>query len=228
MEIGVKEILAAFDEPTPENEKKYRVGNVYDKKNGKATILTYIDARFVQDKLDEVVGKENWSNYFETINGNLFCTIVIRLIGDTGEVIEFRKTDVGIPSNVEKEKGEASDAFKRAAVHLGIGRDLYNSEAIFADLEYKGEYNGEKKWALPFGWRPKQAQTGKVINFKAYDPTPKQISHFQELARRLQEYSEEACEKADDWFDAGEYNKAMWDDKIKQIEKYLEEKDANR
>jgi hypothetical protein len=61
------------------------------------------------------------------------------------------KMDCGTESNVEKQKGEASDAFKRAAVQFGIGRDLYNLD----NSKYRAEmteFNG--KWYPPKNWRP--------------------------------------------------------------------------
>ena len=148
------EVLKALDTPTPANEMKYRVGNVYDKQNGKATVLSYIDSRFVQDKLDSIVGKECWSNSFFEVKGALFCTITITVDGET-----VSKTDCGSESDIEKAKGEASDAFKRAAVMFGIGRDLYSADALFADLESKGTWTDNEgktntKWVLPFGWVP--------------------------------------------------------------------------
>ena len=41
------------------------------------------------------------------------------------------KWDCGVESNTEKEKGEASDAFKRAGFRWGIGIELYNSPRIY-------------------------------------------------------------------------------------------------
>lgn len=58
----------------------------------------------------------------ELINGNLFCTVSV---WDTDKGVWVNKQDVGTESNTEKEKGQASDAFKRAAFNWGIGRELY-------------------------------------------------------------------------------------------------------
>lgn len=41
------------------------------------------------------------------------------------------KSDCGSESNTEKEKGEASDSFKRACVNWGIGRELYTAPFIY-------------------------------------------------------------------------------------------------
>ncbi len=135
---------------TPENERKYRVGNTFMHNNVKiANMLCYVDARYVQDKLDEVVGVGNWASDFTEIKGNLFCQITITFLRDDGQVGIVSKMDCGTESNVEKQKGEASDAFKRAAVQFGIGRDLYSLPNYRAEMT---EYNG--KWYPPKNWKP--------------------------------------------------------------------------
>jgi len=147
-EQDLKNLLAK----TPENERKYRVGNTFMHNNVKvANMLCYVDARYVQDKLDEVIGVGNWASDFLEIKGNLFCRITITFLRDDGEVGIISKMDCGTESNVEKQKGEASDAFKRAAVQFGIGRDLYSLD----NSKYRAEmteYNG--KWYPPKNWKP--------------------------------------------------------------------------
>ncbi len=97
-----------------------------------ANCAAYIDSRDVQDLLDEVVGQANWQCEYYEQKGNLFCKIGIY----TGSYIEggteswVWKSDCGTESNVEKEKGEASDAFKRAGVMWGIGRFLYSKTIV--------------------------------------------------------------------------------------------------
>ena len=52
---------------------------------------------------------------------------------------------MGIESNTEKEKGQASDAFKRAGFNWGIGRELYTAPFIYVTLhngEYRTDPNG--------------------------------------------------------------------------------------
>ena len=153
--IKEKDLSKLLDK-TPENERKYRVGNTFMHNNVKvANMLCYVDARYVQDKLDEVIGVGNWASDFLEIKGNLFCRITITFLRDDGEVGIISKMDCGTESNVEKQKGEASDAFKRAAVQFGIGRDLYgldNSKYRAVMTEYYG------KWYPPKNWKP-ESQT---------------------------------------------------------------------
>ena len=111
--------------------------------------VAYIDARDVQDILDDVVGAANWQVKYEEHKGNLFASIGILI--ETGWVW---KSDCGTESQVEKQKGEASDAFKRAAVMWGVGRFLYSleiikiKEVIKAGNKYHPAHNGQRIWNI--------------------------------------------------------------------------------
>jgi len=94
------------------------------KNSATATCVSYIDARDVMNILDEVAGPENWKSDYKEIKGHLYAGIGIRVDTDSTEWVW--KWDCGTESNTEKEKGEASDAFKRAAVKWGVGRFLYD------------------------------------------------------------------------------------------------------
>lgn len=107
------------------NDIECRIQSVNDKG---AVLLLYKTARADMRILDEVVGSMNWQRHHEVVNGNLFCTISI-YDPDKGQWVS--KQDCGVPSNTQGEKGEASDAFKRAGFSWGIGRELYDSPFIW-------------------------------------------------------------------------------------------------
>lgn len=88
------------------------------------TLLLYKDARCDMNLLDEIVGKERWQRDHKEVKGNLFCGVAIY---DEEKNEWVTKWDCGTESNTEKEKGEASDSFKRACVNWGIGRELYTA-----------------------------------------------------------------------------------------------------
>lgn len=90
------------------------------------SLLLYKTARTDANQLDDVVGVANWQNDYKVIDGTLFCGIGIRAEGGW-----VWKWDAGSESNVEKQKGEASDAFKRAGFRFGIGRELYTAPFIW-------------------------------------------------------------------------------------------------
>lgn len=96
--------------------------------NEGAVLLLYKTARVDMRILDEVYGSMNWQRHHEVINGNLFCTISV---WDSDKAQWISKQDVGTESNAEVEKGQASDAFKRAGFAWGIGRELYDSPFIW-------------------------------------------------------------------------------------------------
>ena len=91
-------------------------------------ILLYKDARCDMNILDETFGNMNWQRKHELIDGQLFCSVGVR----DGEGAEWVwKQDVGVESYTEKEKGRASDSFKRACFNIGIGRELYTAPNMF-------------------------------------------------------------------------------------------------
>lgn len=81
------------------------------------------------------------------IKGRLFCAIEIY---DPTKKEWIEKMDCGVESFSEKEKGEASDAFKRAGFNVGIGRELYTKIFIFVPCKTvkndKGKYEMEDKF----------------------------------------------------------------------------------
>lgn len=119
------------------NEIDCRVASV--SKEGSLMILLYKDARVDQKILDENFGIFGWQRKHEVIGGNLYCTVSVRN-PETGEWVS--KQDVGVESFTEKEKGQASDSFKRACFNLGIGRELYTAPQIWIS---KGNYTPNEK-----------------------------------------------------------------------------------
>lgn len=124
------------------DEIDVRVGSVSAKG---ASLLLYKDARCDMNILDETYGPEGWQRKHEVINGNLYCGIGI-WNKDINEWVW--KWDCGTESYTEKEKGEASDSFKRAAFNIGIGRELYTAGFIFVNCETVEDPPKSKKYLL--------------------------------------------------------------------------------
>lgn len=132
------DILTRLKAPFSPDKLSWRIGNKsnWDRvkncpkdtsKPVKANMLVYIDARDVQDRLDEVCS-DLWSNKFESINGRNVCTITIN---------GMSRSDGAGDTDFEGEKGGLSDAFKRAAVMWGIGRYLYNAKNYNTWITYE-------------------------------------------------------------------------------------------
>lgn len=115
----------------------WRVGSTKaDKSTGMA--LAYIDARDVMERLDEVVGPDNWQDRYEIHGGKTICYLSIRFDPINNEWIT--KADGAGDSDIEAEKGALSDAFKRVAVKWGIGRYLYDLSSPWVQLDtYQGK-----------------------------------------------------------------------------------------
>lgn len=119
------------------DEIDVRVGSVSAKG---VSLLLYKDARCDMNILDETYGVEGWQRKHEVINSNLYCGIGIwnDKINDW-----VWKWDCGTESYTEKEKGEASDSFKRAAFNIGIGRELYTAGFTFVQCPTQKKSTGK-------------------------------------------------------------------------------------
>lgn len=125
-------VAAALAEPFEPREVKFKPQMV---KNNRCLAMAYIDARLIQDRLDEVVGVENWrDNYVMLPDGSVQCRLSVRLDGRW-----VTKEDVGStseqPDQGDRLKAAFSDALKRAAVKFGIGRYLYRLSAAWVDYD---------------------------------------------------------------------------------------------
>lgn len=128
------------------------------------SLLLYKDARCDQNILDETVGAENWQRRHYEVKGNMFCSVGI-FVEDRMEWVW--KDDCGTESNTEKEKGEASDSFKRACFNWGIGRELYTAPFIY--IKGNTVQNQKKQW-IPtyksFAVKAFESENGKITKLQ--------------------------------------------------------------
>ena len=132
----------ALEYPFTFQEIEWRVLRVSKSDPTRAQVAAYVDSRAIQNRLDAVVGRENWQNTFESVVGSNngttahICRISI-YYPERGEWIS--KSDGAGCTDVEPIKGGLSNAFKRAASMWGMGRYLYGLKNIWATIdEYKG------------------------------------------------------------------------------------------
>jgi len=137
-----------LSEPFHPKRVHWRIGSTNAKQLGckpweatQGMPLAYIDARDVMERLDSVIGNENWSDkYMETHSGRVICSLTLYF----EELDRYvTKSDGAGSTGTEGEKGAISDAFKRAAVKFGVGRYLYSVNSGWIDL-----HNGK----IPKNW----------------------------------------------------------------------------
>ena len=131
--------------PLKIDEIDFRVQSI--NKGGYATILAYKDARADINRLDEVCTPLGWKREHTRDNHNCIVSI-----WDSENKQWVGKEDTGTESMTEKEKGLASDSFKRACFNWGIGIELYDYPVIqvkLNDNEFKIEKFNNKEVVKP-------------------------------------------------------------------------------
>lgn len=134
------------------------------------SLLLYKDARCDMNILDETVGSTNWEREHEIIGDRLYCTVSIF---DEDKSAWVSKQDVGTESYTEKEKGQASDSFKRACFNWGIGRELYTAPFIWIK---DGLYTVTNKGGKPTTYDKFSVESMTVENHKITGLTIKNLS----------------------------------------------------
>jgi hypothetical protein len=188
----VASITRALSAPFNETEVKFKPQAV---KGNRALALAYVDVRAIMDRLDNVLGVENWQDHYQLLPDNsVMCRLRLR-IGDRW----ITKADVGGPSEQpdggDRLKAAFSDALKRAAVKFGIGRYLYRLPQQWADYDaQKRQFSAPPRlpdWAVAraTGLAPKPARDPRPE--PAPTPAPEKKGGLpasgSELHRRLRE-----------------------------------------
>lgn len=184
--ITIAQALAA---PFDMSEVKFKPQAV---KGNRALALAYVDVRAIMDRLDNVVGVENWQDHYQLLPDNsVMCRLRVR-IGDRW----ITKADVGGPSEQpdggDRLKAAFSDALKRAAVKFGIGRYLYRLPQQWADYDaQKRQFAAPPRlpdWAVARNAKPvAQAPRAEVAPRPVSDKKPALPATGTELHRRLRQ-----------------------------------------
>ena len=117
-----KQISAALAAPFEEKDLKHRPGRA-------GMTFTYADARAVAQRLDDVLGLTGWE--FEVAVADAARGVVkgtLHIVVDGKTVIH---EDFGYPNSTQDDeplKSAASDALRRCAAQIGVGRSLYSPE----------------------------------------------------------------------------------------------------
>jgi hypothetical protein len=146
-----KTIRAELAQPFAPEDLEWRLQRA-DKDGKWGIAVPFVTNRAIQNRLDDVVGPENWYNDFKPWHGDgkkaaQICGISIYFAEHQGFITKW---DGAEDSDIEPVKGGLSDSMKRAAVQWGIGRVLYNMNAVFVDVEKKGS-----SWIIQDGQQSK-------------------------------------------------------------------------
>ena len=151
--MTVSEQLKAY---FPENELEWRVQQSGMTKDGKpyAMVLCYVQARAIENRLDAVVGVENWQNEIRVEGENIIARLGVRLGGEW-----VWKENGASQTDIEAFKGGISGAIKRVASSgFGIGRYLYELDTTFAECTLEKQKGAE--------WNKAKTKDGKFFYWK--------------------------------------------------------------
>lgn len=150
-----RQIQTALSKPFAPEDLEWRLQQTFeDKMCGIA--VPYVTNRAIQNRLDEVVGPENWYNKYRPW---IRFTVKVRDKEDYKKWVEKEvisqlcgisiyfsdrdrwicKWDGAEMTDIEAVKGGLSDSMKRAAVQWGIGRVLYNMDTVWVNVEKRGK-----------------------------------------------------------------------------------------
>ncbi|QTA82727.1 DNA repair protein Rad52/59/22 domain-containing protein [Desulfonema limicola] len=147
-----------------------------------AMVLAYVTNRAIMERLDKIVGPENWQNDYKAgPEGGTLCGLSIKIGSEW-----ITKWDGAEKTNIEAVKGALSGSMKRSAVHWGIGRYLYKLEATFAIITPNGKYyQKEKKNQYPsFKWNPPNLPAWAVATPEESQTAPKSYNSQKQSAQQ--------------------------------------------
>jgi hypothetical protein len=179
-DADIRTVTQALSAPFDLKEVKFKPQMV---QGNRALALAYVDARVIQDRLDDVLGVEGWQDEYEVLPDNsVLCRLRLKIGGEW-----VTKMDVGGPSEQpdggDRMKAAFSDALKRAAVKFGVGRYLYRLPAQWVDYDpAKRQFRGQP--SLPAFALPKRPAPA----LPAQPATHKLPANGDELRQRLSEY----------------------------------------
>ena len=203
----VRTITQALSAPFDPKDVKFKPQVV---QGNRALALGYVDARVIQDRLDDVLGVMGWQDSYKVLpDGSVVCRLRLRLGSEW-----VTKVDVGGPSEQpdggDRMKAAFSDSLKRAAVKFGVGRYLYRLPSQWVDYDPVRRQFARTPTLPPFAIPKRPAPLA------THDAGPKSLparksapaaghrmpANGEELMQRLQDYEAKlvedgVCEKGE-------------------------------
>lgn len=159
-------------EPMPAEAIEWRVQTA-DKDGRWALVVPYANARWLQQRLDDVVGPGNWEDHYEPgPNGGVLCALTIRFLDEEGDWRRVVKQDAADNTGIEGTKGGVTDAFKRACCKFNVGgmRALYETGECWGVIKAKGSRRDCSGKASHVSETKSGSRT-----FIAWDPPPEAV-----------------------------------------------------
>lgn len=167
----LKEIEAKLKAPFRPDEIEFRITAT---SNNKGLAVAYVQNRAVQNRLDEVMGFNNWKNEFIVTDKGKICGLSLRINDEW-----ITKYDGANDTKIEATKGGISDSMKRAAVQWGIGRYLYNLPSQWVKIDGNKKILEHPKlpnWALPDDMKTKQPDFKEINKGAEIKPQKSKLS----------------------------------------------------
>lgn len=112
------DLFAALAAPFEQHEVKVRAAQ-----GGRQ--LHYITARTAMNRLDSVLGPENWWDEYIPSQNSVLCKLTLRLPDGSTVTKADAGGYAGMADQGDDDKSGFSDSFKRACAKFGVGRYLY-------------------------------------------------------------------------------------------------------
>jgi hypothetical protein len=217
--MGLKEMFEKLAAPFPAEDIEWRAAVTNAEKNS-GLALAYLTARAVMDRLDEVVGPENWTDsYHPGPDGGVVCILSLKINGEW-----ISKEDGAENTDFEEVKGGLSSALKRAGVKWGIGRYLYKLESKWCPCVAHGkviEFTPTPKlpaWALPNSKsEKKQKAEEEPEGPKVYPKTSKGLASY---AMDIYQMDGKAVGKLLSEHGATKFEEADWEKYLELLKEY--------
>ena len=175
-----------------------RVGSTKKDQQGNVEgfqLLLYKDARVDANILDETVGAFNWQKRFYQVKNTMICSLGINVNYDdpSKEPYWVWKDDAGDESETEAIKGEASDAFKRAAFAFGgLGRSLYTAPFIWVKTDNDNNYKKSHYSVKEIDYRD-----GEIVKLVITNDKTKQVVFSMGASKNYSQNAEKDTQNAD-------------------------------
>jgi len=137
----IKDFQRELNAPFEVHEIEWRINRKgFKDANPWATAIPYITSRAVQDRLDSVFGIFGWQNEIKMVTEKGFLSGVSVKHND-GWITKWDGAEGSSANGMDLIKSGSSNALKRAAVLLGIGRYLYDLDEFFVESVVSDKWN---------------------------------------------------------------------------------------